>query len=184
MAWGGYQVDATDFFNLSKEFKALPEAVKHKVAVRALKRMQTRARTEATRWASKRIKLPAKLIRDGWSMPKVTSKEATLYLKTGWVPLYKLGATKGKRGAKVRGRKQVRGSFLATMQSGHTGVYKRSSTRKMADSNKAAIYELFGPNPANDMVTAPDFYEKILADIISKELSGRMLHELGRILPE
>ena len=141
--------------------------------------MQTVAKTDVGYWASKRIKLAQKHFKHSFRMPNVSNTKATLYLKTGWIPLYRLGATQGVRGARVKGRKMVRGSFLAKMQSGHEGVFKRSKTRKMEEKNKAAIYELFGPNPANDIITSRKFYEDILSKVIADELGHRMLSELS-----
>jgi len=169
-------VDAREFFALSQHFAKLPKVIKERVTTRALRRMQQRGTTEAVRQASRRIKLLQKLTRPAFSPSKVSSSEARIYVKSGWIPLSKLATGQGARGVKLSGRKQIRGSFLSTMGSGHGGVFKRTGASRLP------IKELYGPNPANDIATSPDEYADLIADIMGKELGGRMLHELGRAL--
>jgi hypothetical protein len=43
---------------------------------------------------------------------------------------------------------------------------------------------LFGPNPAHAITNNPEVYLDVLAEIIRDHLAPRMLHEIGRLLPD
>lgn len=75
---------------------------------------------------------------------------ATISLSGAHVPLADMGATQPKRGTGVKvrqtkagGRKLIKGAFIRTMSSGHTGVYRRTTKRSLP------IKELYGPSAMN-----------------------------------
>lgn len=171
-------VDAREFFDLSKEFKRLPAKIKTTVANRAMRRMQTMGKTRVVRLAAKRISLPQKPVRAVTTTPMSSGLKRSIVVKSGWIPLGKLKPRQGKRGVSVPKRGSYRHAFMAAMGNSHSGVFRRSGKSRLP------IYELYGPNPANDIATSPEIYQKLLTELITEELAPRMLHELGRILPD
>lgn len=172
------QVDASDFFRLSRAMDNLPTAIKYRVINRSLHRMQTMGKTRVVRLAAQRVSLAQKHIRPNVKTPfgKGLSKRE-IVVRTSWIPLGKLGPRQTRRGVTVPKRGSFRSAFIATMSSGHTGVFKRKTTRS------TPIFELHGPNPANDIATSPDPYQDLLSELIRDDLGNRMIHELSRALP-
>jgi hypothetical protein len=126
-----------------------------------------------------RIKLPAGVIR------KLTTTHFNaggntqeIIVRSGWQPLYKLGATQTAKGVNVRLRGSYRHAFLATMSSGHRGVFLRQGMAR------TPIRELFGPNPAHDITNHEEVYLPLVAEVVQDVLLPRFIHELGRILPK
>ncbi len=170
-------VDARAFFALSGEFARLPRQIKTTVMRRAYGRVIGMAQTRVVRLSAKRISIPQKHVRARTKPGFARGMSRSIKVKSGWIPLAELGARAGRRGAIVKGRKSVRGSFMATMGNGHAGVFKRTGKSRLP------IYQLYGPNPANDIVTSPKPFEDVLYQVARDNLAPRMLHELTRILP-
>ncbi|MEM9734253.1 MAG: phage tail protein [Pseudomonadota bacterium] len=172
-------IDARDFFNMSKEFRRLPREIKGKVMNRAYGRVMSMAKTRVVRLSAKRISIAQKHVRERvHNKANVSAAQRGLVVRSDWISLYALGARQGRRGVLVKGRKSIRGTFIANMSSGNTGVFRR------AGADRLPINKMFGPNPANDVATSPDPFEDIMADVAESHLAPRMLHELLRILPD
>jgi len=172
------QADASDFVHLSRAIARLPEDIKAKAMARALRRVTDAARAKLVKRQSPRIKLPQGVIR------KLTTAHFNaggntqeIIVRSGWLPLYKLGATQTAKGVRVRLRGSYRHAFIATMSSGHRGVFLRQG------SESTPIRELFGPNPAHDITNNEDVYLPLVAEVVRDVLLPRFIHELGRILP-
>lgn len=107
------------------------------------------------------------------------------FTPSGRIPLVDFGArgpepSRGKgRGVSYRlptGRGRVERGFLATMQSGHRGVFARKGAAR-----RLPIIELFGPSPQRV------FSQKILADAVRQgeaALEARLNHEINFILSQ
>lgn len=93
------------------------------------------------------------------------------------IPLYRFRARQTKTGVTARlpgGAGRYPGAFIATMRSGHTGVFKRRSTQRLP------ITELFGPS-------VPRVFEKFLPLGVARgqeQLSKNIVHELRFALKE
>ncbi|WP_133122876.1 phage tail protein [Zhengella mangrovi] len=174
----GIRIDAAEFLALSRAINKLPGEIKTKAMARAMRRVSTMARTRYVRRAAPRLKLPQKLIREvTTARVNAGGNTADVVIKSGWIPLYKLGAMRTSKGVRVRTRGSYRHAFIATMSSGHTGVMMRTGPSRFP------IRELFGPNPAHDITNNQDVYHELLAEVLSEVLGPRVLHELDRILP-
>ena len=171
-------VDASEYQRFEREFRRLPHELKAKAFSRAMRRVNKMMRTQVIRRSSERIKLPQKHIRPTYTMLSVGSATLEHVVRSGWIPLYKLGASPSAKGVRINRRGTIDGAFIARMASGHTGVFKRT------DKSRLPIQELFGPNPASDIANHPDVFEKVLMGLIDPELTKRMLHELSRMLPK
>lgn len=169
--------DASEYLALSRAIRKLPGEIKAKAFARAGRRVTQMARTAYLKRAAPRLKLPQKVIRD-----KTTARfnaggnTSDVIVKSGWIPLYKLGATQGAKGVRVRLRGSYRHAFIARMESGHTGVMLRQGMDRLP------IRELFGPNPAHDITNNDEVYLAVLAEVIDEALAPRVLHEVENLL--
>jgi hypothetical protein len=174
------EVDDSDLVHLTRAISRLPQDIKVKAVARAMRRVTEMARSRLVKRQSPRIKIPQGLIR------KLTEAHFNaggntqeIIVRSGWIPLYKLGASQTRQGVTVKLRGSYRHAFLATMKSGHRGVFLRRDADK-----RLPIRELFGPNPAHDITNNPDVYQAVVAEVVQEVLLPRFLHELGRILPD
>ena len=172
------KIDAEDLRQLIRAINNLPGEIKAKAMARAMHRLRDMARTQIVRRNAERTDLKQAEIR----------KKTTAYFnaggntieiveRSGWIPLYALGATQTKRGVRVRLRGSYKSAFIAKMGSGHVGVMKREGTGRLP------IRELFGPNPSHDITNNPDVYLEVMAGLINGHLAPRIMHEIGRLLP-
>ncbi|MFC3642292.1 hypothetical protein [Aquibium oceanicum] len=177
-------IDASDLAQIARAMGRLPGEIKAKVFARAMRRVSETARTRVVRRQAPRLDLSQKVIRE-----KTTARfnagghTAEVVVRSGWIPLFKLGATQTSRGVRVRLRGSYRHAFIAKMDSGHTGVFRRVPGTKMVDKDKEQIRELFGPNPAHDITNNQDVYIAVMAEVLEEVLAPRVMHELGRLLP-
>lgn len=176
---GKVWIDASEFERTSNAFNKLPEAMRYVAFRRAMSRMTTMARTRVVRRIAERVSIPQKYVREvtGARFSQVDNS-IEIKVRSGWIPLYKFGANQNRTGVKVRARGSYRHAFIASMASGHTGVFRRSGTSRLP------IHELFGPNPANDVATSPAEYEQVAVELLEEALVPRLAHELDRLLPK
>lgn len=173
-----FQVDSSEFAALSRAIRKLPDEIKAKAFARAGRRVTEQARTAYLKRAAPRLKLPQKFIREVTTARfNAGGNTSDIVVRSGWIPLYKLGATQTSKGVRVRLRGSYRSAFLAGMDSGHRGVMKRVGKERLP------IRELFGPNPAHDITNNDRVYLELLAEVIEEALAPRVLHELDRLLP-
>ncbi len=172
------EADASDFTHLSRAIARLPADIKAKAIARAMRRVTDTARSRLVKRQAPRIKLPAGVIR------KLTTAHFNaggntqeIIVRSGWLSLYKLGATQNAKGVKVKLRGSYRHAFISTMSSSHRGVFLRQG------SERTPIRELFGPNPAHDITNNEEVYLPLVAEVVQDVLLPRFIHELGRILP-
>ncbi|QKV20254.1 hypothetical protein [Oricola thermophila] len=171
--------DATEYIALSRAFRRLPGDIKAKAFARAGRRVTQQARTQYLRRASPRLKLTQKVIKDLTTARfNAGGNTSEVIVKSGWIPLAKLSATQTSRGVYVRPRGSYRHAFLATMASGHRGVFMRKGAARLP------IRELFGPNPAHDITNNDRVYLEVLAEVIEEKLAPRVLHETEQLLPD
>lgn len=170
------KIDGGELAWLRRDLEALPEKIQRQVIGRAYGRTRKKLASEYVKLASDRENIFQKAIRQRLS---VRSSAAGLILSvySDQIPLSKLGTqavkpTK-KDGMRIfgpRGQKGVkndgyRHAFLATMASGHSGVFVRKPGTRMATKKKEQIRELYGPNPAGEMIRNPDEYRMMLEEI-------------------
>lgn len=170
--------DASELEALGKAINRLPGEIKTKAMGRAMRRMRDMARTRVVKRSAERTDLTQRKVRE-LTTARFNAGGNTIDIieKSGWIPLYELGATQTKAGVRVRLRGSYKSAFIAKMASGHSGVMKRTGKARLP------IRELFGPNPAHDVTNNPDVFLKVLADIIEDHLAPRVLHEIDRLLP-
>lgn len=133
------------------DFDAYPPKAQ-KVIVRAINRGIVAARTQVSRDVARDSGLKVSVVRQAIRQRNATLGLPQARLATGLsrIPLVNFGArgpepSRGRgRGVTYKvgtgGRGRVANAFLATMQSGHRGVFKRVATKRLG------IVELFGPS--------------------------------------
>ena len=126
-------------------------SITRRAVVRALRRAITAARTLMVREISKDVGLKSKDVKDALRMtePSFSNPTAQLAAKLKRIPLIRFSA-RGPEPSRGRGKGvtyrlgQRRGrnehAFIAVMKSGHRGVFKRKSTKRLP------IYQLYGPS--------------------------------------
>ncbi|MEO3997194.1 phage tail protein [Mesorhizobium sp. CAU 1732] len=170
--------DAAEYLALSRAIRKLPGEIRAKAFARAGRRVTQMARTRYLKRAAPRLKLPQRVIRE-----KTTARfnaggnTSEVVVKSGWIPLHKLGATQTRSGVRVRLRGSYKSAFIAQMKSGHVGVMMREGAARLP------IRELFGPNPAHDITNNDAVYLELLAEVIDEAMAPRVLHEIDRLLP-
>jgi hypothetical protein len=173
--------------------RSMTQDVTQRATVLALNRSIDRAYTEAAREArgvgyNVRIGDIKALLRR--NRASAASQIATLTASGKPIPLIKYGARQTSRGVTVQvlnGRKLIPGAFIATMPSGHTGVYVRDPHAKHKKVKRAGhtswhalpIRELFGPS-VPDMFVNYQVSQSIM-DLIDAEFTKRFEHELTRL---
>lgn len=134
------------------DFKAGVEALKAKFPYalrRALKRAGTSGRAEMVKEIAADTGLPSRRIRDAIRLNELGASGIQLEITGRRIPLIDFRArgpepSRGRgRGVAYRlpgGRGRAEQAFIATMRSGHRGVFRRRGRARLA------IYELFGPS--------------------------------------
>lgn len=169
--------DASEYLALSRAIRKLPGEIKAKAFARAGRRVTQMARTAYVKRAAPRLKVSQRVIRE-----KTTAKfnaggnTSDVIVRSGWIPLHKLGARQTAKGVRVNLRGSYRHAFIAGMQSGHVGVMLRQG------KDRLPIRELFGPNPAHDITNNDEVYLAVLAEVIDDALAPRVLHEIEHLL--
>lgn len=170
--------DAADFDVLGRAIARLPGEIKVKAFSRAMRRIRDMARTRIVRRSSERTDIPVGMVRAlTTAYFNAGGNSIETVLRSGWIPLARLGARQTSTGVSVRNRGSYRSAFLAEMASGHRGVMIREGAKRLP------IRELFGANPAHDVTNNPDEFLPVLAEVIQDLLMPRVLHELERLLP-
>ncbi len=128
-----------------KALKAYPKKAE-RASVRALNKAAKSGKSLLTRKIAKDMGLKVGDIRDKIFMRKASATNFFVLLRASLkrIPLVKFGAKATKRGVSYRAgskRTKLAGAFIATMPSGHRGVFKR----RLA-TGRLPITELRGPS--------------------------------------
>ena len=139
---------------LEKELRGIPKALP-KVMSRALNRTAMSARTEISRNLSRRIGLKIKDVRDRLTLIRASYSNwrSAVTVSRKRFGLISFGARQTRKGVTYKkggGRVLIRHAFIATMKSGHTGVFKRKL------SSRLPIAELRGPSLGQVYMGAAD----------------------------
>lgn len=161
-----------------------------KAVVRALNKTAEQARTAASqevRAAGYNIKASA--IKKSFSIKRASAGNLIVTLRATGRPigLINYGARQTKSGVSVQvktGRKVLRHAFVATMPSGHNGVFERTGKqhRTVMKNGKRVrtglpIKELFGPSIPQSL--ANDAVEKAIMAKIREKFPQILKHELA-----
>jgi hypothetical protein len=196
-------VDRAELEALVHRFDAYP-AIKRKAISSAVNRSLSAGRTLTGRRVREELNLKAKDVREQIALRAATEAApyGSITISRKPVPLAKFGATQTKAGVHVvvrrrRGPEQLPHAFLATMKSGHTGVFVRTGPyvvpgkgryagriarrgpRKGQPILRQQIKEVFGPTVVGVIAGKPGLLEEI-ASHIGAVLLERMRSQISR----
>jgi len=164
---------------IERELKGIPRALP-KVMSRALNRTATSARTETSRSLAKRIGLRIKDVRSRIVLQRASYSNwrSAIRISGKRLGLISLQARQTARGVtykKERKRVLISHAFIATMKSGHIGVFMRKGTGRLP------IRELRGPSLAQVFTGAQDEAARIYRQSLSR-LSKNINDQVNLIL--
>lgn len=169
-------VDARDFARLARAFGQMPAELRHKVYRRVMSRMADQTRTAFVRRNAERIDVPPNTVRER-TRARQDGDGVAVHVASNWIPLARLGARETRSGVSVRMRGSYAQAFIARSRSGDNQVMRRQGASRLP------VSALFGPNPANDVVTDEGVYAELLVEVINRNIMPRLIHEMGRVLP-
>jgi Prophage minor tail protein Z (GPZ) len=117
---------------LVRRFKALPKQAE-RAEKRAISKTTTKARSELVKDVARQNDITQKVIRQFRSVRKISRSRLTGIAWLGYKPIkasYVGRPRQTKRGARVR-RFFFEGAFVATMPTGHVGVFKRKGKERL-----------------------------------------------------
>lgn len=137
-------------FDASAALQILDEYPKRvqSATVRALNRALTTGRATVARLVAADMKLPVGAVKDEIRVEKATASTLSIRLRASLkrIPIYDFDAKRVKAGVSFRSgaggktRSRIPGGFIATMPTGHTGVFTRRGKARLP------IDEKFGPS--------------------------------------
>lgn len=175
------EIEDAELRRAMRLFHNLPPKLKTVVARRVLGRVKSSMATHLARHVADRTKLPLWLARRGMTV-RGGEDSTEVRVRTKWPTRFE---EMGGRAASIkRAGANLKGSyahaFIASMKSGHTGIFQRTGGMNSASGRRNAIEELHGPNVAKHVNINPDEYGDLIGQIAEKVLLPRLLHEAGR----
>ena len=148
--------------------KRLEPVAMQRAVVDATNRTAAMARTAAIKTVGRLYNLPAKMIKEKSTLLKAKPGQPVAFIwakSNRGMSLAHFGAKQTKRGVSVAvkrgGRKMLPGAFMATMPSGHRGVFYRSKSGK-GRVRRYPIQALYGPS------IALLFASRAVSDVVRK----------------
>jgi hypothetical protein len=189
-------VDVSEVVAQAKQYPLTPHRIDLATA-RAMNRANDQGYTALTRSLAKSTGIKQSDFSRSRGLSKVRALPkrltAEVRAKSRWTPLSYFDATQRKKGASARPwakRRIFRGTFLATMKSGHLGVWQRVSggaertrqrTTKFGRRGETItgerLRELWGPSLAVELMRAPN--PQTYQATVTAAMQVRLPHELN-----
>ena len=179
-----------DMSNIINSLARLQRDVVDKAVPRALNKVADQVKTAAARsMRDAGYKLPIGIIKKGLSTYKASQGSLTAKVIASGrpIPLISYGARQTDSGVSVdvlNGRKMIPGAFIATMPSGHKGVYirmgamhKRVQKAGRVSYSGLPIKELFGPSVPNGL--SSDAVRASLEQLIRDRFPAILLQQIN-----
>ncbi len=146
-----------------------------KAGARALNRTAAGARTVGVRAIAANLGLNQSAIREAMVIRQATASnlEAAVVATSRRIPLIEFNARQTRKGVTYRigkVRKLLAGAFIATMRSGHEGIFKRRG------SSRLPIDERFGPSIP--LVFVRKTIQDAMKQVIEERLEREMQHQI------
>lgn len=181
------KLDQRKYRRIQSLLKSVPRDLP-KILSRALNRTIKPAKTEVSKGLRKEINIKAAEVKKGTKVNKASTARliTSIILSHKKIPIVKFGAKQTKKGVtfkvyKKKGRKTMEGAFLATMSSGHKGVFRRGigqnrrqinqirSTRKSEKSSQVTKHNIYiGEQFGTSLHKAFAKSEQLIKNIIAK----------------
>lgn len=148
------------FDGIDELMKALNEKAYRKAMNRTIRRMGQRFRTTATKEVRKTYNVKASKIKQ-YMRAKMDGDTFKMYIKSSTVSLMNFGARQTKKGVSVkvrkdRGRKVIKGAFIAVGKNNNLQVFKRVGKERLPIESKKtlSITQMFNENVLNKAKSA------------------------------
>ncbi|HET6442536.1 MAG TPA: phage tail protein [Phycisphaerae bacterium] len=175
------RVDERKLKGIERMLVGIPRGLP-KVITRALNKTGAHARTETVRAITRKVAMRQTDVRKDVTLRRASWRYwvATIRIKGRRVPLIRFGARQVKRGTTYKierggGRATAPHAFIATMPSGHVGVFKRKAGPRLP------IGELKGPSVVSVFEKAPGLAARMMADA-GRRLETEMDRQVGVLL--
>lgn len=167
----------SDIRRAMRDLDAKPEVLR-KASMRALNKVSQRVKTQAVRALAKRMGVPAKRVRADIDIKKASPHRlAASVAGTGKsIKLIHFRARQLKKGVAASPwgeRHKFPGTFIASMPTGHRGVYRRK------DKARLPIKELYGPGVPKEMAT--EEIKKVMDETVKEKFVSLLRHEISRL---
>jgi len=169
--------ETAELRQLKSVLDGLPREIKEKALNRALRRVQSMAKTQIVRRSSQKVNVQQRYIR-----PVVTPKmisgsggELEFIVRSGWVRLQDMGPTVGENGVSVkflRKRADYAHAFIAMLK-GRESVLMRAENGQGGLVGRYPIMEMHAANIANAIHNDTAYFEQVLTDIITERLQRK-----------
>jgi hypothetical protein len=131
-----FDFDKGDAANVADLLSEIGESLVLRARMRANNRTAEEARTVIRRQISQETGAPAKALARRFKIRRASVKrpDSNLFVGTSPVRAYDLGVRELRKGVSYKaagGRTKVRSAFVATMKSGHTGVFQRETKKRL-----------------------------------------------------
>ena len=149
---------------IERQLKGIPGAMPT-VMSRGINRTAGPALTQIIREMAASLNLKSKAIREKVDLKKATRSRwtATIKLSGRRIALKEFGARQTRRGVSYKiqksgAKQQIESAFIATMSSGHTGVFKRKGKSRLP------VQELRGPSLGRAFEGAESLVRRVTED--------------------
>lgn len=177
------KIDEPQLRQVRQTLAGIPKAMP-RVISRAINRTISPAKTAVSRGIRQEVNIKAGDLNKKIKVEKATfgKWEGRIKLSTKRIPLEDFGAKQTAKGVsykikKAGGRKVISSGFIATMASGHTGVFKRKGKTRLP------IQEKFGPSIGIVFKRANRLVQKVTADAyknLEKNIDSQIRFILSR----
>lgn len=181
-------------WKLRREFANLRGSQFNLAIARAINHTIAKAKTAASKDIRTQYKVKARDLSGKLALSKATrvSQTGMIRVSAKPLPVMAFSARQNKKGVSVNitgKRKLIRSAFIATMKSGHKGVYVRGAYKGSELTYRTKRINKKGPDlPIEEVHTASPYsmmiHEKVqesTAEKINSSFPARLLHELGRL---
>jgi hypothetical protein len=181
-------------WKLKREFQHLKGSQFNLAVARAINHTIAKAKTGASRDIRGEYKVKAKDLSGKLAISKATrvSQTGMIRVSAKPLPIVSFGARQTRKGVSVKitgKRKVIKSAFIATMKSGHKGVFVRGAYKGTELSYRTKRINKKGPDlPIEEVHTASPYsmmiHERVqqqTADKINTSFPARLLHELQRM---
>ena len=194
MASGTVKVDAEKLAEAKRALSEIKNGIETAL-MRSINRALSTANTEAARGIAAEVNLTQKVIKQNFSLTQAAISRLTGKFRSSGrpVPLINYGARQTNTGVsvqvkKARPRKVLPYTFLATMGSGHQGVFQRKRHRGEGKpiGNTAKLFMNFPANwPKQYRLPIEEMFGPRVEDILSNDpVLNPVLDEAGKTINE
>lgn len=178
------EIPKSDTDALAAGLQAYPKGAA-RVVYRAINKIGKSTRTYISREVRKKIAIKAKDANKciTYHRGRLSNPTGRIKIRGKRLPLIQFGASQTKKGVTYRiekggGRKRMQGGFIATMRSGHRGVFSRRGKSRLP------IHEAFGVSIPYAVSEVRQLARTTLERDVSRKLTRELRTQVGVLLDQ